>query len=158
MKNKDNYPEQVNDPVKVSNNVVPEPKIDVNESADAGIKITPLVPIKRSNWKMDSKQNVSWTTSGLPSKGSYWTSVFLVDMNDKDAVSGSILMSQAKNGDTNLTYNVGIINIGGDALGGVQTGTYRVEYRVYKDEEKGPTLGYGKLITTAEGGVVVITD
>jgi hypothetical protein len=113
-----------------------------------------------SKWKTDSTQTVSWSIKGLPQvKGELRTRVFLVEDGVEDASYQRIIDKVSKEGVDSATYKVGVTNVGGDALIGLNDGTYKVIIGIYQmpSEPQGFAI-MGDLIFEKEVGKIVVWE
>lgn len=109
-------------------------------------------------WKTDSTQTVSWSIKGLPQvKGELRTKVFLIEDGVEDAFSQRIIDKVSKEGVDSATYKVGVTNVGGDALIGLNDGTYKVIIGIYQMPSEPQRFAImGDLIFEKEVGKIVV--
>lgn len=106
-------------------------------------------PTSGSEWTIGSNQKVSWNLSGLP-EGKYNIVIFLKDTSE-NGISGDIATILAANGSGEISYKVGSVLVGGDALNPVKVGKHEIHLRLYKpyvntNSQNGGAVGYGEFI------------
>ena len=140
-------------PGRVSNYVIKNGQV-MNIS---NIKIKPN-PLKDSQiWRKGEEKKISWNIENLP-EGRFFVAVQLVEVRGDKMVAGDIASESAVNGLNEITYKVGSMLIGGDALAEVPAGSYHLRYSLGHISSKPGEgrVGAGTFDTSIDGDIIEV--